>query len=188
MQSIESSNQSQTVGATLSALVHHPAKNLLRRWNWKAAILSALVRGTLFFTTNLRSGLDEAIGAMLLEAAFYISVAGFYGALIESFRRVRPEWMATLTVMGLLPAINHSLELALHAIAGTEQLTLSILASVLFSMFSAAFNLFAMRRGALIIGEERSSLFSDLLRLPGLLLEFMLAIPRMLLGKEEKEG
>jgi hypothetical protein len=46
---------------------------------------------------------------------------------------------------------------------------------VVFTMFSTAFNWFAMRRGALVVGKGESSLASDLARVPALLLEFFKA-------------
>src|SRR5262245_47934567 len=143
---------SVTVGDVLAGLIRHPFDNLLRRWNWKSAVMSAGVRGTLFFVTNISSGLSAAFGAMSIESAFYLTIAGFYGALIQSFRTVRPAWAATLTVMVLMPTVNHSLELAFHWIGGTEKLATSIMASVCLSIVSAVFNLFAMRRGVLIVG------------------------------------
>lgn len=167
-----------SVGGVLSLLARHPVENILRRWNWKSAILSAVVRGSLFFTTNLGSGLNSAIEAMLIESAFYVTIAGFYGALIESFRRARPAWAASLTVMFLLPLINHSLEFTLHYLSGTDNVARSVIASICLSMVSALFNLHAMRRGVLIVGNGRSSLLEDIIRMPRILLEFTLIIPR----------
>ncbi len=170
-----------TVGEVLAGLVLHPYENLLRNWNWKSAILSACIRGTIFFATNISAGFEAALSAMVTESAFYIFIAGFHGALIQAFRRSQPVWAATLTVMALLPAINHSLEFALHWLAGTENLATSIAASVCFSALSAAFNLFAMRRGILIVGEGRQSLVDDLRRMPRIVFEFFTVTPRLLL-------
>ncbi len=167
-----------TVRDVLTGFAIHPYENLIRRWNWKSAVISACVRGSLFFVTNIGAGFNAALDAMIIESAFYITTAGFYGAMIQSFRRAQPVWAATAAVMVLMPTVNHSLELALHWIGGTENLATSIIASVCFSMFSAAFNLFAMRRGALIVGDEKQSLIADLRRLPFIVFEFLTAIAR----------
>jgi hypothetical protein len=167
-----------TVASVLSALVRHPVENLVRGWNWKSALMSALCRGTLFFITNISAGVPAALSAMSIESAFYISTAGFYGAITQAFRRAHPAWAATLTVMVLQPTLNHSLEFALHWLGGTEKLARSITASICFSLLSAVFNLFAMRRGALIVGEGRQSLFADLRRMPFIIFDFVTAIPR----------
>ncbi len=169
-----------TVSNVLAGFARHPIKNLLRRWNWKSAVMSAAIRGTLFFVTNISAGLTAAFSAMSIESAFYITTAGFYGAMIQSFRRAQPVWAATLTVMVLMPTVNHSLELTLHWIGGTERLAASMTASICFSLFSALFNLFAMRRGALIVGEGRQSLIADLRQMPIIVIDFILAIPRAL--------
>ena len=165
-----------TVKDVLAGYAKRPYQNLLRHWNWKSAVLSAGVRGTLFFTTNIGAGFASAFDAMIIESSFYVTVAGFYGAMIQGFRKAQPAWAASLAVMILMPAVNHSLEFTLHWVGGTRNLATSVIASVCFSMFSAAFNLFAMRRGALIIGDERQSLIADLRRLPSIIIEFLSAI------------
>jgi hypothetical protein len=169
-----------SVVEALADLLLNPKQRLLRRWNWKAALLSACVRGAIFFCVNIEAGLSAAIGAMCLEAAFYATVAGFFGAMIQAFRRARPVWVAAMTVMLLMPAVDHTLEYALHYANGTKKLAASIAASVSLSMLSAAFNLFAMRRGVLIVGDERASLIDDLRRMPRVVFDFVMAIPRAL--------
>ncbi|MDX2034255.1 MAG: hypothetical protein SF339_26505 [Blastocatellia bacterium] len=178
--SSEPGDRSTGVADVLRSLLSHPVELLIRRWNWKAALLSACVRGSLWFLANLSAGVGAAVSAFLIEGAFYAAIAGFYGALIQAFRRAEPAWQATLTVMGLMPAINHTLEYMVHRLSGTEKVGAGIAASICFSLLSATFNLFAMRRGVLIIGAERQSLFADLRQMPRILLEFLLVIPRML--------
>jgi hypothetical protein len=179
MQATDRSNPATTVGGVLCELARRPIELLLRRWNWKAALLSACVRGSIFFLANLGAGWQAASGAMLVESAFYFTIAGFYGAMIQAFRRARPAWKATLTVMALMPAINHSLELALHTAAGTETIAAAVAVSIALSMFSAAFNLFAMRRGALLVGAERQSLCDDLRQMPRIILDFATILSRL---------
>lgn len=180
MQSANQESHSFTVGEAAWNLLRHPFETLVRRWNWKSAVLSALTRGGLFFFANLRAGVSAAIGAMLVEAAFYITVAGFYGSATETFRRARPAWLATAVMMVAMPAINHTLEFALHWSHGTQKLTASIIASVSLSMVSAVFNLFAMQRGAFIVGTERQSLADDFRQLPGIIYDFVTFLPQTL--------
>ncbi|MBK8313614.1 MAG: hypothetical protein IPL01_06065 [Acidobacteria bacterium] len=129
---------------------------------------------------SIGAGLSAALGAMSIESTFYITVAGFYGAILQSFRRAQPVWLATLTTMVLIPAINHTMEFALHWASGTKKLKAGIIASVCLSMISAIFNLFAMRRGAFIVGAERQSLFADFRQMPRIIFDFLTAIPRAL--------
>jgi len=169
-----------SVPAALADLFINPGQRLLRRWNWKTALLSACVRGSIFFFANIGAGLGAAIGAMGIEAALFATLAGFYGAMAQAFRRARPAWAAGLTVMVLMPAVNHTLEFILHYASGTKRLSAGIAASISLSMFSALFNLFAMRRGVLIVGEERGSLIDDLRRMPRIVFDFVMAVPQAL--------
>jgi hypothetical protein len=122
--------------------------------------------------------LAAALTALGVEAALYAVIAGFYGALIQHFRRVQPAWQATLLLMACLPACNHALEFTVHRLSGTPQLARGMVLSVIFSMLSACFNLFAMRRGVLLIGNERRSLLDDLRLLPNVVWQFITAVPR----------
>ncbi|MGH9939295.1 MAG: hypothetical protein ACREAM_23880 [Blastocatellia bacterium] len=169
-----------SVPEALADLLINPGRRLLRRWNWKTAMLSACLRGTIFFLANIGAGLGAALGAMGVEAALFATLAGFYGALAEALRRARPVWAATVTVMVLMPAVNHTLEYILHYASGTKKLSAGVAASISLSIFSAMFNLFAMRRGVLIVGDERASLIDDLRRMPRVVFDFVTAIPRAL--------
>ncbi|MBV8514431.1 MAG: hypothetical protein JO260_03935 [Acidobacteria bacterium] len=159
-------------------LLREPVQRLVYRWNWKSAVLSSLLRATLFFATNLTAGLPAAFAAMRTELVFRAVTSGFYGALTENFRGAEPPWAAAITVMILLPIANHSLEFVVHWLRGTRNLASSIVASVVLTAFSTLFNLFVMRRGALIVGEGRRSLASDLAQMPRLVGAFCLLLPR----------
>jgi len=161
----------------LQRLVREPGKYLLRRWNWKSAVLSSLLRACIFFCANLAAGLPAAIAAMKTELVFRAITSGFYGAITESFREVEPPWAAALAVMLLLPVANHSMELLVHWMRGTQKLFVSIVASVIFTTLSSLFNWFAMRRGSFIVGDGRRSLGHDLAALPRLLFDFVLLLP-----------
>jgi len=168
----------ETVRVVLLNLFRHPVDHFVRRWNWKSALLSSLLRGTIFFCTNLLAGWHAAIGAMLAEFAFRTTTSGFYGSLTQAFRKARPRWAATATTMVLLPLVSHSLEFMVHWLRGTPKLGLSIASSVTFTAISTAFNLYAMRRGVLIVGDGHRSLLDDLRLMPGLILSFLIGVPR----------
>jgi hypothetical protein len=170
-----------TVRQAFLLLLKEPHKYLLRRWNWKSAVLSSLLRASLFFATNLAAGLPAAIAALQTELVFRGITSGFYGALTEAFREAEPPWEAALTVMFLLPVANHSVELLVHWMRGTQKLFPSILASVVLTAFSTLFNFYVMRRGVLIVGSGRHSLGKDLLELPRLVVDFVTWGPRYLM-------
>ena len=115
-----------TVGAVLKSLALHPIDHLIRRWNWKSALLSSLLRGALFFSTNLVAGWHAALGALFAEFVFRSVTSGFYGSITEAFREARPAWVATATTILLLPVVSHTLEFFVHWLRGTPKLALSI--------------------------------------------------------------
>ena len=80
--------------------------------------------------------------------------------------------------MLVLPAAGHLGELILHSLRGTPNLTTALTASIAFTGVSTAFNLFAMRRGALIVGAGERPLAEDLRAMPKLLLLFVISISR----------
>jgi len=162
----------RTVAAVLLWLVSHPWSALACRWNYKSAVFSAAIRAVLFFLTNLRAGVDAAAAAMLTEAVFRVCTSGFYGAMTQAFRQAEPRWAATACALVVVPAAAHAFELVVHWARATPELALSVVASVALSLVSTGFTLFAMRRGALVVGEAAPSLLADLRALPGLMVQF----------------
>jgi len=169
-----------TVGQVFGDLIHHPVKMLACKWNWKSAVLSTLIRACIFFFTNLPAGRNAALNAMAAEFVYRGLSSGLLGALTEAFREAEPAWLAGVAVMVMLPFFGHSIELAVHWLRGTPQLAFSMVASIGFTAVSSLFNLYAMRRGALIVGVGRQSLTSDLRRMPRLILGFLAIVPRRL--------
>jgi len=177
-----------SVGQVLLRFVREPGKYLLVRWNWKSALMSSLFRAAIFFFANLTAGLPAAMAAMSTELIFRGITSGFYGALTEGFSDAEPTWAAALAAMVVLPLTGHSMELAVHWLRGTRNLVPSITASVVFTALSTLFNLYAMKRGALIVGAGRGSLLEDLRRMPRLVLDFILLVPRWMLRGSGNSG
>jgi hypothetical protein len=174
---------SLTVTGVFRQITANPVDLFLKQWNWKSAMFSSSIRASIFFFANLTAGLSAARGAMLAEFAYRAIFAGFYGSLTQAFRRAQPAWKANLVAMVALPAISHGLEFVVHALRGTPNLKASIISSVCFTAISTLFNLYAMRRGALVVGEGEQSVWSDLRRTPRLIAGFLLSGPRWALGK-----
>src|SRR5271165_258109 len=114
-----------TLSHALWQLTTRPMESLVRRWNWKAAFMSALVRAWIFFFANLTAGWRAAAGAMLAEYAYRGITSGFYGALTQNFSRVQPAWQAVLAAMILLPLSSHSLEFLVHWLRHTPHIKTS---------------------------------------------------------------
>lgn len=161
----------------LRELFANPVGLLVRRWNWKSALLSSLFRAAVFFFANLAAGWRAAVAAMSVELLYRGVSAGFFGALTHAFRSARPAWLATTTALVLLPLASHSFEFAVHLARGTPKLITSIISSVIFTVVSTLFNLYAMRRGVLIVGAEGRSLTADFVALPRIIGGFIALAP-----------
>ena len=175
-----STDSQKTISGVLRHTFRHPVESLILRWNWKAAVLSALLRSPIFFTAYLaqKQGLWIAFGAMLAQFFFRTLFGGVNGAIIQSFSRVEPAWQAVVTIPLVLAAFSHLIEFVVQtgfdSLTGTHGKGKAILVSIIISIISAVFNLFAMRRGALLVKDEsEQSLWRDLKRMPWLALEFL---------------
>jgi hypothetical protein len=161
-------------------LIRHPLETLIWRWNWKAAVLSAALRAPIFFITYIskKDGLKLAFGAAVAQSVFRFVFGGVNGAIIQSFSKVEPAWHAILTVPLILAAFSHLMEFVVQTLydnqTGADRKGKAILVSIIISAISAVFNLFAMRRGALLVKDEsEQSIWRDLKRMPWLAFEFL---------------
>lgn len=176
----------ETLGAAIVDLFRRPLFNLVRTWSWKAAMLSAVLRAGTFFVTNLRAGRHKAIEAMLVEAAFAIFVAGLMGAVSQRLRIAQPPWATFTFVCLAMPMMLLLTQSVVHHAAGTRYLGTGLIVSFFFAAIASAFSWYAMRRGVLLGGADSTSLDHDFRKLPPIILDFILVIPRALLGKEVK--
>jgi hypothetical protein len=166
------------LGAAWAAIARNPYEYLIRRWNWKSAVISAILRGAIFFSTNLSAGRDAAIGAMLTEFGYRALLSGALGSVTQALRMCRPYWAATLTALVVLPAFSHTVEFIVHSLRGTPRIITSVSVSIGFSMATVLFNLYAMRRGVLIVnGERHRTLLEDLAMMPRIIAGFVAAGP-----------
>ena len=183
------------VGDVFRNLARHPGQ-IITRWNWKSAFLGAIVRASFYFTVYQASKETwiVTLTAVGVEIAFRFLTTGVAGAIVQSFRRATPEWLATAIISISLPTITHLIEFFTHYVqekyyadifAASEnkarQKTFAI--SVLFSVVSAMFNLYLMRRGVLLVGagEESQSLRNDFKKIPFMISEFIKILPLLLI-------
>ncbi len=180
-----------SVGDVFRSLIQHPAQ-VITRWNWKSAMLGALLRASFYFTVYQasRETMLVTLTAVSVELSFRFFTSGISGALVQSFRRAQPIWLATLIVSISLPVFSHTIEFITHY--GQEKYFSSVFpasennarqiafaVSVLFSVMSALFNLFMMRHGVLLVGagRETKTFWNDLKMIPSLVLEFVTFLP-----------
>ncbi len=166
-----------TVAGVIKDILRNPVRHLVLRWNWKSAVTSSFLRGIIYFTTNVSAGLEAAAGAMAAEWIYRTGISGLYGSVTQSFRTARPVWAANLFIMVALPLTSHAIEFLIHYVRGTPRLGPSTIASVCFTAVSTLFNLYAMRRGVLVVDEERRPFADDLKKMPAVIGGFLAAGP-----------
>lgn len=177
------------------SLFQHPIQ-ILKRWNWKSALLGALLRASFYFTVYKASKESWLVTmtAVLVELTFRFITSGISGALVQSFRKATPAWLATMIVSISLPIFSHTVEFFTHyaqeeyfsnvfAAAENKARQKAFAVSVLISVLSALFNIFMMRNGVLLVGagEETKSLWGDMKRIPLLVYEFTLFLPKQII-------
>ncbi len=79
-----------SIGDVFSSLAQHPLQ-IITRWNWKAALLGAILRASFYFTVYKASKESWIVTftAVLVELAFRFFTSGISGSLVQSFRRAR---------------------------------------------------------------------------------------------------
>jgi len=183
---VENSPAPHRVVDVFRYLVRHPVEMLVWRWNWKAAMFSGIIRSMIYLFTHLKLGWRAALGAMSIEFTFRVIVSGASGSLVQAFHNAAPVWLATLCILIMLPAFSHMIEFTLHTLNGDANKRKAITISIAFSIISAVFNLFAMRRDALLVNDARAqSLGKDLAQMPKIVGEFMF-YPLIWLWKRSK--
>ena len=180
LREVENPETLHRVSDVFRYLIKHPLETTVLRWNWKAAVLSAMLRAPIFFVTYIskKDGLKLAIGAAIAQSIFRFIFGGVNGAIIQAFSKVEPAWHAILTVPLVLAAFSHVIEFVVQTLydnqTRADRKGKAIAVSILISAISAVFNLFAMRRGALLVKDEsQQSIWRDLKRMPWLAFEFL---------------
>jgi hypothetical protein len=167
-----------TVLDVFSGIVRDPWHHLVRRWNWKSAVTSGIMRASIFFCANLSAGVAAAFGAMLAEFSYRAILSGASGSVTQALRKAEPPWTAALSAVVVLPACNHTIEFLVHWTRGTPKLAQSVIASITFTVISTLFNLYAMRRGVLVTDDDQpKTLAEDFTHMPRLIAGFLAVGP-----------
>jgi hypothetical protein len=163
------SESSESVASVARYVFTHPWEVFIERWNWKAALLSALFRGVAFALPMTRLAGADAMRSLCIELGFRIVIGGFWGSLLQAFRGAQPAWLAGLSVAVALPAAAHVLEFAALRAGHVGHIKTGMVVSVIISIGSLVINLGLMRKGLLVTGDDAESLRSDFRRIPGAL-------------------
>ncbi len=195
IEEVETEGEEISVGDVFCSLFGHPFQ-IIRRWNWKSALLGAALRASFYFTVYKasRESWLVTMTAVLVELSFRFITSGISGSLVQSFRRASPAWLAMGIVTISLPIFGHTVEFFTHyvqenyfsavfpaSINSSRQKAFAV--SVLISVLSALFNIFLMRNGIMLVGagEETKTLWHDVKAIPSMLYEFVLFLPKQII-------
>jgi hypothetical protein len=180
-----------TVGEALLQVLRHPFYYFVRHWNWKSALFGAFNRGTIFLVATMKRGRVEMSVAVLVEIVFTCATVGIYGALTQALRFAEPEWLAAAVVALLIPGALYGADYFAHVWTGMHNVRPAVGFATGLSVVSTLFNLFIMRRGAMVVGEGSQPLGRDLIRIPGLIVQFLMAGPvwlwHLIFGRRAKQ-
>lgn len=166
-----------TVGKALLEVLRNPFYYFIQLWNWKSALFGAVNRGTIFFIATLRRGRMEMSVAIVVEILFTCATAGIYAAFTQAIRFAEPEWLGGAIVALVIPGALYGADYFAHVWTGMHNVRPAVGVATGLSVVSTLFNLFIMRRGAMVVGEGSQPLWRDLVRIPGLIVQFLIAGP-----------
>jgi hypothetical protein len=164
-----------SVVQAMTVLLRNPWRQIVLRWNGKAAMLSAMFRAVIFLLASLKSHHAGRAGGAVAEALYGAISAGFFGTLTQALRFANPQWLADLLLAGIFPLAFQVGDFYFHAALGTQVFRVGMISSAVFTVLSSAFNLYIMRRGTLLVGEEGKSFSQDMGALPRLALMFVVS-------------
>jgi hypothetical protein len=140
----------------------------LTHWNWKVAMLTAVLRGSacIWALRHVELHVRQHFGAV--EAAFVLLTCGSFSALQQQSLKIRTEALAWFACVIAVPLTSLSCDAALHFWLDGRQTKQLGLAGLIFTVVSATFHWHMIRNGALLVGEDSHSLATDLRRIPRL--------------------
>ena|SRR5271165_2453007 len=161
------------VWSVVGQLLRHPFRSFIKEWNWKAAVLSCVLRVPIYIATTFKSGWHAAALAGLVEASFTTAAAGVYAAFTEAVRDAQPESTVGVLLLIVLPAVMVALDALVHRLMHTPHLFAGVAVSFVVSIASSGFNWYSMRRGTLLVGSAARPFGSDISALPRLIVKFI---------------
>jgi hypothetical protein len=154
----------------------------LTHWNWKVAMLTAVLRGLACVWALRHVELHARQHFGMVEAAFVLLTCGSFSALQQQSLKIRAEALAWFSCVMVVPLTSLACDAALHFwLDGVKTKQLGV-AGVVFTLVSATFHWHMIRNGALLVGEESHSLATDLKRIPKLVGTYF-ANPVMWVGR-----
>jgi hypothetical protein len=127
-----------------------------------------------------------------LVPAWSWKAAGFSALLraatffVTNLRAGRSDALrAGLVVWFAMPFAFLLAQYGVHRLAGTPYLGMGLALSFCLAAIASSFSWYAMRHGALLGGDAETRMMDDVRHLPQIILNYVLALPRLLLKKDK---
>jgi hypothetical protein len=143
-------------------------------WNWKCALMSAVVRSLVYLVAMARSGAHGRLAVIAVELAYVTMTAGIYAGIQQRALGLRSRVLGNLAIALGVPALAQVLDLLIHVSIGAAAPGRATMAVSIFTLVSALFHLHVMRRGVFLTGAASRTLSDDFRRMPRLVLDFIL--------------
>ena len=140
----------------------------LTHWNWKVAMLTAVLRGLACVWALRHVELHARQHFGVVEAAFVLLTCGSFSALQQQSLKIASEALAWFACVIAVPLTSLGCDAALHFWLDGRQTRQLGVAGLIFTVVSATFHWHMIRNGALLVGEESRPLATDLKRIPKL--------------------
>ena len=144
-------------------------------WNWKVALLTALLRGGVCVAALRHVEVHARRHFGIVEAAFVLLTCGFFSALQQQSLSLRTERLAWLACVVAVPLISLGMDAGLHFWLDGQRTQQLGLPALVFTLVSATFHWHMIRNGALLVGDEAHTLATDLRRIPRLIVSYFTA-------------
>jgi hypothetical protein len=164
----------------------------LTHWNWKVVLITAICRAIACMAAlrHTQAHAREHFG--LVEAGYVLLTAGVFSALQQQSLGIKTRRLAWLVTVIIVPLVSLGADVLVHQwLDQVNAHTLGI-GALAFTLISAMFHWHIMQHGAMLVGESSSSFWTDMKRMPKLLLSFVtepvLSLRRMHMVDEAEES
>jgi hypothetical protein len=145
----------------------------LTHWNWKAALITAVLRAGACMAALWHSPAHtrEHFGAV--EAAYVLLTSGIFSAWQQQALDVKPRRLSWAIVVLVIPLGSLAADSALHIWLDHGNMRALGIGALIATLVSAMFHWHVMQNGAMLVGEKSRSLADDMKRMPRLIATFV---------------
>ncbi len=175
------------------ALVPDKSFSPLACWNWKCALMSAVVRSMVYAIammhgTMMVGALRNGLAVIAVEMVYVVFTAGLWAGLQQVALGARHRRFGDLMIVVGVPGLSQLADLLLHLAVGAPMPQRALVSVCVFTLLSALFHRHVMRHGTFLTGERSGSLVEDFRRMPRLVLSFLMWPGKLLAQLPERFG